>query len=102
MPDNLLTACRNFLATAYRQALGYPLDDFVDSIDSSKLPVWKYVDQADFVSANESTSPTVGLVLDPEIGVLLYLIEFQKLDDIRSQVRLALSLRSKLLREGKG
>jgi ABC-type molybdenum transport system ATPase subunit/photorepair protein PhrA len=89
-----LTECRKFLETRYRVALNLPAG-FVDQIQE-KTPAWLPVSLAD-LSHRSKEEGHVAVLADPEIGTLLYLIEYDKGQDVVALMVKALSIRTQLL-----
>lgn len=93
--------CKDYLKEQYKYLLNADLDLF----DSSKVPyttpLWQWIG-TDLNPWTENDEPIDkgGLIIDPEIGICLYLIPFvPQRTDIPSQILRALQIRSKLLPE---
>jgi hypothetical protein len=97
MHGRLLQKCRDYLEESYRRKLGSGFSGSIDQLQTGRLPVWRIVSSEDLVSEVPPDSPSAaGLLLDPEIGLLLYLAPFSLETDIRRQILTALALRSRL------
>jgi hypothetical protein len=100
MPLNVLEACRTHLEKSYRQKLNYEFLPSVTALKDSRQPAWRFVSIDDLTGEVGSESPgAAGLVLDPEIGLLLYLVPFDSGANLRNQIACALGLRSRLSAE---
>lgn len=100
MAADLLQACRSYLAKAYREQLGFELSSSLSAIKQGRCPAWRYVSPEDLTSEQDpSDSRTAGLLLDPEIGVLCYILPFEHGKQTRAQIKRALALRSQLSAE---
>lgn len=93
---SLLSTVRKHLARRYQGELGQQLTDGAEPLVSK--PTWRLVNAADL-----RTPPTVasvvqaGVLLDAEIGLVLFMIPFANGDDLQAQVVGALSLQSSLM-----
>ncbi len=97
MPTEPLLICRDILAAAYREKLGLEFGHSVSEISGSKKPVWRTVSGHDLTSERSGDSPDkAGLLLDPEIGLLAYILPFGGTTVLRKQIARALTLRSRL------
>lgn len=77
--------------------LGTELTDQIAGIRTSRRPVWLLVSQEDFTtSVAEDAADKVALLLDPEIGIICYVIHHANPTSLREQVSRALYLRSQL------
>lgn len=93
-----IEAVRTYLASSYHTL--YPdFDHFADGY-SAQSPGWLWVDSD--LSPTGETSPH-GLLLDPDVGIALFLLRFAPLGkenegtDVRAQVAKAIAYRSRLL-----
>jgi hypothetical protein len=83
---------------SYRDKLGYTLSGSITSLAEGNQPVWRFVSADDLTTeAAPNSARTAGLLLDPEIGVLLYLLPFDTETNVRRQLHRALALRSRLV-----
>jgi energy-coupling factor transporter ATP-binding protein EcfA2 len=89
-----LNDCKKFLESRYRSLLGLPAG-FADSIRSD-APAWLSVSLNDLGKTSKEGHQAAALV-DPEIGTLLYLLEYVSGQDIVPLIVRALSLRSRFL-----
>ncbi len=96
MRDNILQICRQVLENAYRTKLGIEFGNTINDIKKGSQPVWLDVSDDDLTSKPSSTESKAGLLLDPEIGILTYILPFHEKNDLRSQIKRALALRSQL------
>ncbi len=97
---NVLETCRRYLAGLYRQKLGYELLDEAQTTGPTRLAVWRTVAASDLTTAVSVTDrDAAGLVMDYEIGSLLYILPYHDGTDLRGQITRALGLRSKLQAE---
>lgn len=97
MPTEPLLICRNVIAAAYRAKLGLELGHSLTEIGGLKKPVWRTVSAADLTSERSSDSTDkAGLLLDPEIGILAYILPFSETTILKKQIARALTLRSRL------
>ena len=98
MNKKVLEECKKYLIARY--AWLYGNNDFEFSSDiNSKFPSWLYVDMNDLAKKvkNESDEITAGLVADPDIGVLFYMIPYVEGQDIKAKMSNAIKIRSQLL-----
>lgn len=97
MPNEPIFICRDVLAAAYRAKLGLEFGHSVSEIGALKKPVWRTVSGDDLTSerSTESTD-NAGLVLDPEVGILAYILPFGQTTVLKKQITRALTLRSRL------
>ncbi len=98
MSKQILEECKKYLVTKY--AWLYDNEDFKFGSDiNSEFPSWLYVDLKDFGKPvkNDSDELPAGLVVDPDIGVLLYIIPYVKDQDVKAKITNALRIRSELL-----
>lgn len=97
MPNDILQICQEVLKKFYFEKLGIEFGNSIDEVEQGRQPIWLYVSGYDLISESQLTSADVaGLLLDPEIGLLSYVLPFQVETDIRKQIKRALALRSKL------
>ena len=72
---------------------------FTDTLDiTSDKPAWRFVDKNDLTRQTDDDENCAGLLLDPEVGILLYILPYNN-EDIAAQIVQALALRSRLLPE---
>lgn len=92
-----LSVCRNVLASNYRAKLGLEFGHSIAEIGELKKPVWRFVSVDDLTSEQSVDSEDkAGLLLDPEIGILAYVIPFSGTTILKKQIARALALRSQL------
>jgi hypothetical protein len=97
MPTEPLLICRDVLAEAYRAKLGLEIGDSVSELEALKKPVWRTVSGDDLISERSADSTDkAGLLLDPEIGILAYILPFSGKTILKNQIARALKLRSRL------
>jgi hypothetical protein len=98
MDKKVLAECRKYLVSRYAWLYDNEIFEFSSDIDT-KLPSWHFVDLNELGTKvrNESDVLTAGLVADPEIGTLFYLIPYIEAQDIKGKVMNALRIRSELL-----
>lgn len=100
MASNVLQICHAILQNAYREKLGIEFSTSIAEIGKGRQPVWRIVSDADLTSPTPAAAVgSAGLLLDPEIGLLSYLLPYDGKSNLRSQIKRALGLRSKLLVE---
>ncbi len=95
MGIRILQSCRSYLDRAYRERLGYSVEEASSSTES-RNPVWRTVAAADFTSDGATVAEAAGLLLDPEVGILLYLVPFLENTRVSAHVNRALRIRSQL------
>ena len=92
-----LEAVNDFLARRYSELPGvYPFAD--DYALGSLHPVQHWVSK-DLTPGDEDQAISGTLILDPEVGLVLYVLIFGPDTDLRAQVARALAVRSRLLPE---
>ena len=97
MPSYDLEVCREVLETAYREKLGITFSHSIAKIGQERQPVWRNVSDTDLTSELQPhSSGSAGLLLDPEIGLLLYILPFHSKTNLHKQIVRALALRSQL------
>ena len=97
MPTDLLSACRDTLAAAYRAKLGLEFGHSISEIEKAKMPVWLTVSGDDLTSVRSvNSADKAGMLLDPEIGILAYILPFNEETGLKKQIARALRLRSQL------
>ena len=95
-PDSLLI-CRDVLTTTYRDKLGLTFGHAIADIENGKQPVWLTVSGDDLIGETSTDSiDTAGLLLDPEVGLLAYILPFDETTLVKKQIARALTLRSRL------
>ncbi len=94
MSERLLQTCRDYFTRSYRERLGHELKQVLDGAGPD--PAWRTVSTSDFTSAPTAEADAAGLLLDPEVGVLLYLIPFVEDTRVSVHVNCALRIRSRL------
>jgi energy-coupling factor transporter ATP-binding protein EcfA2 len=94
--SSLLATVRTHLATRYQKELGQQLADGVEP--SVTEPTWRLVKACDLRSLGTGASDAqAGVLLDAEIGLVLFMIPFAHGDDLQAQILGALSLQSSLM-----
>jgi len=97
MPTEPLFLCRDVLAAVYRAKLGLEFGHSVSEVGELKKPVWRTVSGDDLTSERTADSKDkAGLLLDPEIGIMAYILPFGKTTVLKKQIARALTLRSRL------
>jgi len=87
MTPNVLQICRDFLQSAYRERLGLSFCESLEQAETERQPVWRYVSSDDLITEVQPGAPdAIGLLLDPDIGLLYYLAPFGPTTDLRKQV----------------
>jgi len=100
MPANLLKICRDHLERIYQAKIGTAFSSSIADIGKSRQPVWRFVCTSDLTTETEApSSGAAGLLLDPEIGLLFYLVPFDLQMNMRNQIVRGLALRSQLSTE---
>jgi energy-coupling factor transporter ATP-binding protein EcfA2 len=97
MSTEPLFICRDVLVEAYREKLGLEFGHSISEIRNGRQPVWCMI-SADDLTTERPVNATgkAGLLLDPEIGLLVYILPFHGETALRKQITRALTLRSKL------
>src|SRR6266567_2138877 len=91
----MLPNVRAYLAARYMNELGKTLSDQQTATDGG--PVWRVVNGQDLRSSTEpTTSGAAGILLDPELGLVLFVIPYAQGSDLQAQVIIASSLQSSL------
>ena len=99
---NALLAARDYLDVRYRDLLGPSFEEFGAQLDEALVrPAWLWSD-ASFRPLGEAEGEGEGegegaLLLDPDIGVCLFLAPYENKLALRKQVVRALSVASRLL-----
>ena len=92
----LFSIVRKHLAARYQGELGQELTNGVES--STSKPAWQLVKAADLRSpAIAASDAQAGVLLDAEIGLVLFIVPFADGNDLQAQVLGALSLQSSLM-----
>jgi hypothetical protein len=92
-----LFICRDVLARAYKEKLGLDISYSISDIGGANKPVWRTVSGNDLTSERSiDSADKAGLILDPEIGILAYVLPFSETTVLRKQIAHALKLRSRL------
>lgn len=87
---------RKSLVGRYRELYGEQFNDLSDKyLPKSKFPTWLWLDEN--LNPKVDTEQNSSLLLDPEIGLCLYLLPFSRENDVQSQISHALKIRSRLL-----
>jgi predicted AAA+ superfamily ATPase len=96
MDRMILDECKKYLEKKYTWL--YNNSFSFNNASNINAPKWHNVELHDLGVINSITRDlTAGLVTDPEIGILFYIIPYEKSHDIKSKVANALSIRSALL-----
>ncbi len=91
----MLSNVRAYLAARYRNELGQTLYD--DHAADDGGPVWRVVNGLDLRSpVDPTTNDAAGILLDPELGLVLFVIPYDEGSDLQAQVIIASSLQSRL------
>lgn len=85
-----LDSFHEVLATLYQESLNIKLS-VSDSI-SDDTPIWQRVSINNFLQKDGD----IGLLLDPEIGLAMFVLEYQQGDDLCEEIRQALRFSDKL------
>src|ERR1035441_1864875 len=94
--SSLLSTVRKHLAMRYQGELGQQLTDGAEP--SVSKPMWRLVKAGDLRSpATAASEAQAGVLLDVEIGLVLFIIPFPSGDDFQAQILGALSLQSSLM-----
>jgi hypothetical protein len=97
LPTNLLDVCREYLEKSYLNRLNIRFSSSISDLVSGRQPVWRIVSAEDLTSeVPAETRRAAGLLLDPEIGLLFYMVPFNTDSNLRKQIVRALALRSQL------
>ncbi|MFB3906409.1 MAG: AAA family ATPase [Acidobacteriota bacterium] len=97
----IIERCRDYLERAYRDKLGVGFSDSLCQLATGRQPVWRFVSAQDLTSRAAPGETGVGVLLDPEIGLLFYLALFDSHANMRQQIIGAAALGSQLsLRAG--
>jgi hypothetical protein len=93
---SLLSTVRKHLATRYQAEVGQQLTDSAEPLVTK--PTWRLVNAGDLrTPATVASDVQAGVLLDAEIGLVLFMIPFANGDDLQAQVVGALSLQSSLM-----
>src|SRR5262245_22879389 len=93
-----IEAARQHLREEYASLLGSGFDDFVPRPTVTEdRPAWVPVDA--YLAPVEAASAAGASLVDPEIGICLYLLPFTCSEEMKTALRRALVVRSGLLRE---
>ena len=92
----VLQSCQAYLRKIYRERLEYDFHSDLNALVTGRAPVWKTVSTTSMVAENASEEDPAGLVLDPEVGIILYLLPFKKGALLPPHVNQALRIRSQL------
>jgi hypothetical protein len=97
LPTNLLDVCREYLEKSYLTRLNIRFGSSISDLVNGRQPVWRIVSADDLTSeVPAETQRAAGLLLDPEIGLLFYMVPFNTDSNLRKQIVRALALRSQL------
>ncbi len=97
----VLKTIRKGIANEYRACIGADLRDwtFTDGDMPTSTAVWVYVDPTNLTEAPQTLSNCGGLIVDDEIGVVLFVIPFSPGTSCDAVINRALQLQSNLLPE---
>ncbi len=97
MHKKVLEECRKYLVSRYSWLYNKSFE--FNSDINTKFPSWLFVDLNDLSKPAKDVVDELpaGLVVDPDIGVLFYIIPYVKDQDIKAKVTNALRIRSELL-----
>ena len=87
---NTLELFREAVSGLYREALGIELA--YGGSGSDKKPQWRTVSASDFLKSGKNA----GLLLEPQIGLALFVLEHQRGNDLNAEIRQALKVSDKL------
>jgi energy-coupling factor transporter ATP-binding protein EcfA2 len=91
----MLSDVRSYLAARYENELGQILRD--EPTTNDRDPVWRVVNVQDLrTRAEPAMDGTAGILLDPELGLVLFVIPYAKGCNLRAQAIIASSLQSSL------
>ncbi|HXK61162.1 MAG TPA: AAA family ATPase [Acidobacteriota bacterium] len=93
----IIERCRDYLEKAYRERLGLRFSSSICQLEAGRQPVWRFVSADDLTSEIEPDESAAAVLLDPEIGLLFYLVPFHRWTDMRKQILRTLNLRSRLV-----
>ena len=94
--SSLLSTVRKHLAARYQEELGQQLTDGSEPTVSN--PAWRLVKLSDLRSpAAAASDAQAAVLLDAEIGLVLYVIPYAGGDDLQAQVNAASGLQSSLM-----
>jgi hypothetical protein len=97
MSSELLRACQEYIAKSYQEKLGLGVSRSMADLAGGQTPVWRYVSSSDLTSERQLVEQdAVGLLLDPQIGILSYVLDFDGEALVQKQIKRALALRSQL------
>ncbi len=100
MTNDILEVCRAVLEKMYDEKLGITFGSSIAEVGKGRQPVWRVVSEEDLTSVlHENPVGSAGLLLDPEIGVLCYILPFRPEIILRKQIVRCLTLRSQLSTE---
>jgi hypothetical protein len=100
MPTYGLQICRDVIEKAYLEKLDIAFSSSIAEIGQGRQPVWRTVSDNDLTSElDPKATGAAGLLLDPEIGLLLYILPFHGKTNLHKQIVRALALRSQLSTE---
>lgn len=92
---SMLSIIRSYLAARYKNELGQTLCD--EQPANGGGPVWRVVNGQNLRSPVEpTTNGAAGILLDPELGLVLFVIPYAEGNDLRAQAIIASSLQSSL------
>jgi hypothetical protein len=86
----ILDSFQEAVETLYQDSLGIKLSD--SDSDGDNTPQWRRVSADNFLQAGDN----VGLLLDPEIGLALFVLEHHIGNDLNAEIRQALKISDKL------
>ncbi len=97
---DILRTCKEAITELYRKNLEIELAAIRTDSSGMNAPQWMDVSEEDLTSVPEGSdvNPAV-LIIDPEIGILYYLLSFDKKTKTRKQIKRALGIRSQLTAE---
>src|SRR5258708_23475013 len=93
--SSMLSDVRAYLAARYRNELGQTLND--NHAADNGGPIWRVVNGLDLRSPVEpTTNDAAGILLDPELGLVLFVLPYDEESDLRAQLIIASRLQSSL------
>ncbi len=96
MNHELLHSCQTYLERIYRERLDYALSADLEHLATDLRPVWRTVAASDLTSDGRDPVESAGLLLDPEIGLMLYVVPFLPATRVSVHMNRALRIRSRL------
>ncbi|RPJ86062.1 MAG: hypothetical protein EHM18_08145, partial [Acidobacteria bacterium] len=92
----ILERCRSYIEKVYREKLSTEFSDSICQVETGRQPVWRFVSADDLTSETHAGDGAAGVLLDPEIGLVSYLVPFHSRTSLRQQIICAMALGSRL------